>query len=73
MMCKRSRSSPACFFVNNFPRSRRETAETKTLLWRPQEPRFTEKTQAFALESVFTCKFMHFQTVTLPNYFMMGG
>ena len=60
-------------FVDNFPRSRRETAEIKTLLRRPEEPHYPKKTQVFALESVFTRKFTRFRTVTLPNYLMMGG
>ena len=35
--------------------------------------RAAEKTQDFALESVFTRAFARFRTVTLPNYLMMGG
>ena len=52
-----------------FPRSRREAAETETLLWRPRKPLYTKKRP----ESVVTREFTHGRTVALLNYLMMCG
>ena len=52
--CKSSSPcSPLQLFVNMFCRSRPKTAETATLLRRPQKPPFPEKTQGFVSESLF--------------------
>ena len=44
-------------FVDHFPRSSRETAETETLLRRPRTATLPAKTQGFAPASVFKPEF----------------
>ena len=65
-----SLQSCACF-VDNFCRSRPETAETETLLRQPRKPLYPEKTQGFAPESLFKPEFTRSRPVPLPNYLMM--
>jgi hypothetical protein len=55
-------------FVDHFPRSRRETAETETILRRPRTATLPEKTQGFAPARVFTHEFTRSRALTLPNY-----
>ena len=57
-------------FVDNFPRSRRATAETETFLRRPRKPLYRKKPQGFASESLLKPEFTRpwpFPT----NYLMM--
>jgi hypothetical protein len=55
-------------FVDHFPRSSRETAETETLLRRPRTATLPKKTQGFAPESVFTREFTRFRAVARPKW-----
>ena len=50
-------------FQQHFARSRPTTAETETLLRRPQEPHYLEKRQGFAQGSAFTREFTRSQHV----------
>ena len=62
------RSKSLVHFLTTISRSRPATADTETLLWRPQEPHYPKKP-----ESAFTCEFTRFWTVTLRSYLMMGS
>jgi hypothetical protein len=55
-------------FVDQFPPSSRETAETETFLRRPRQPLYPKKIQGFAPDSVFKPEFMRSRPLTLPNY-----
>ena len=71
--CKSSSRYGPVHFVDKFCRSRSESAETETLLRRPQQPHCPTKAQGFVPGSAFTCEFKRFRTVTLRNCLMMGG
>ena len=71
--CKSSSRYGPVHFVDKFCRSRSESAETETLLRRPQQPHCPTKAQGFAPGSAFTCESKRFRTVTLRNCLMMGA
>ena len=68
LTCKSSyRCNPVALFMGNFPRSSRGTAETETLLRRPQVPHYPEKRWVWRQERFH--QLFHPWICKLPNYY----
>ena len=68
-MWNRALATESCaLFVDQFPPSSCETAETETFLQRPRQPLYPKKIQDFAPDSVFKLEFTRSRPLTLPNY-----